>query len=121
MRTITQIIIDTPDAEKLASFYRTFFWILPEPVGADPKEKQTGWLLKFDGTTSLLLVQNAGDSGRAGRAQFTLSVGSEEEVDSLAASMVRGGASMVQAPRKTHGIYRCSFADPDGNLIFITA
>ncbi len=121
MRTITQIIIDTPDAEKLASFYRTFFWILPEPDVAGPGEKQSGWLLKFDGSTSLLLVQSAGGAGRAGRAQFALSVGSEQEVDGLAASMVRGGASMVQAPRKTHGLYRCSFADPDGNLIFITA
>lgn len=121
MKTISQIMIDTPDAKKLADFYRTFFWTMPESVGTDPTDGPICYLLKFDGSTSILLVQKSGKPARTGQTQITLSVGSEKELNSLAASLVRGGVAMMQAPRNIYGLYRCSFADPDGNLIFITA
>ena len=61
-------------------------------------------------------------SARLGYAHIALSLGSTEAVDATTARRAAAGVPVVSAPRRTgDGYYESVVADPDGNLVELTA
>lgn len=57
-----------------------------------------------------------------GLTHFAISVGSKEKVDSLTERIRENGYKVIGEPRTTgDGYYESVIADPEGNLIEITA
>lgn len=58
---------------------------------------------------------------RLGNAHLAISVGSEDNVDSLTARLQKDGYQLLSGPRRTgDGYYESCIAGPDGCLIEIT-
>lgn len=55
-------------------------------------------------------------------AHFAISVGCNQNVDSMAKRFAEDGIAILSNPRTTgDGYYECAVADPEGNYIEITA
>jgi len=67
-------------------------------------------------------LSDAAPAPAAGYAHLALSLGSERAVDALTARLRDAGVPVVSAPRRTgDGYYESVVADPDGNLVELTA
>ena len=65
---------------------------------------------------------SAADEPRSGYAHIALSLGSAEAVDALTARLAAAGVPVLSAARWTgDGFYESVVADPDGNVVELTA
>ncbi|MCI1956121.1 MAG: VOC family protein [Oscillospiraceae bacterium] len=128
MKAIHHIAIYTNHFDELAKFYKEYFYAVQD--GAEyynPDTHLKTCFLKFDGPVRLELMtkpdlaeQKSGPA-KTGITHFAFSVGSNAEVDSLAADLFKAGCRVISPPRVTgDGYYESCVADPDGNEIEIT-
>ena len=125
MKSISQIALYTNDIKRLTDFYRNYFLALKDGEYTDPKKGMKTCLLRFDSETRMEIIAMSGlaerEEGRSvGFAHLAFSMGSETEVDSMTAELVKGGAPLIQPPQKdSNGVYMSCVYDPDGNEIQI--
>lgn len=122
---IDHIAVWTRDIDRLAAFWQAHFGCEIGPLYASAR--QAGFQSRFvvlPGGGRLELMSSPAHegpevAGRIGLAHIALSLGGEAAVDAAAARMA---ACLVAAPRRTgDGYYEAVVADPDGNLIELTA
>lgn len=66
--------------------------------------------------------QREASAERPGWAHVALSLGSPEAVDALTARLAEAGVQVLSPPRRTgDGYYESVVADPDGNVVELTA
>jgi len=126
---LEHVAIWTHDLERLRAFYERHFGAR---VGARYESAtRAGFMSYFlefpDGGARLELMRvptlsDAAPAPAAGYAHLALSLGSERAVDALTARLRDAGVPVVSAPRRTgDGYYESVVADPDGNLVELTA
>lgn len=95
---------------------------------ANPKKNFSSYFLSFeDGGTRIEIMNIPGKDAPSSRgdlkgiAHFAISVGSKENVDSMAKMLRKDGFTILSDPRTTgDGYYECAVADPEGNYVEIT-
>jgi lactoylglutathione lyase len=144
MMRLEHIAIWTPDLQRLRTFYERYF----DARANDLYRSRTraGYSSHFmtlpdgGGRIELMTVADLASAGstpeetRAGRsgdvpgvggvgyAHLAISVGSRLAVEELTARMRADGVRVVSEPRETgDGYYEAVIADPDGNLVEISA
>lgn len=125
---IDHIAIWAEDIELLREFYMKYFNISCNDKYVNTKKNFSSYFLSFDedGGTCIEIMNIPGKDAPASRgdlkglAHFAISVGSKENVDSMAKRFEKDGFTILSAPRTTgDGYYECAIADPEGNYVEI--
>lgn len=126
---ICHIAIWTHDIARLERFYAKYFNARVAPHYRNPAKGFESVFLSFDQgakievmqTGSIQLVERAPGAQCTGLTHLALSLGSDSEVDALAARLQAAGYPIIDGPRRTgDGYYECVILDPDGNRIEIS-
>ncbi len=125
---IDHIAIWAEDLEVLRKFYMQYFDMSCSDLYANPKKNFSSYFLSFeDGGTRIEIMNIPGKDAPSSRgdlkgiAHFAISVGSKENVDSMAKILRKDGFTILSDPRTTgDGYYECAVADPEGNYVEIT-
>ena len=126
---IEHIAIWTNNLEELKSFYQTYFQARAGEKYMNPDKGFESYFLAFVSGARLELMRMPGipesrndiDDQFTGYIHLAISVGSEQEVDSLTARLRQDGYRVVGKPRRTgDGYYESVVLDPDGNRVEIT-
>jgi lactoylglutathione lyase len=127
---IEHIAVWTKDIEGLKSFYESVFGAIADEKYVNSKKRFGSYFLNFgDGSRLEIMTipdiletdSSALPNVHAGYAHIAISVGSQDEVDSLTASIKAQGFHVISEPRYTgDGYYESVILDPDGNPIEIT-
>lgn len=125
---IDHIAIWAEDLEVLRKFYMQYFDMSCSDLYANPKKNFSSYFLSFeDGVTRIEIMNIPGRDAPSSRgdlkgiAHFAISVGSKENVDSMAKMLRKDGFAILSDPRTTgDGYYECAVADPEGNYVEIT-
>lgn len=128
MMKIDHIAIWAADLELLRAFYMRYFDMECGEKYTNFKKKFSSYFLTFPGGGTRLEIMNIeGEKAQThsdnlkGLAHFAISVGSKENVDSMARRFREDGGTILSGPRTTgDGYYECAVADPEGNCIEIT-
>lgn len=127
---IEHIALWTDDIERCKRFYVTYFGAVAGAGYVNVKNGFESCFLSFtDGarievmkTTSLAPVAIEPGAQRMGLTHVAISVGSEQQVDTLTQRLKADGFHIPDGPRRTgDGYYESVVLDPDGNRIEITA
>lgn len=130
MARIDHIALWTEDIERLASFYAEHFGATVGPKYENPAKRfesrfltfQSGTRLELMKTSVLRPVKHAPGCQRMGMTHLAISLGSENRVDELTATLRKAGFVVEDAPRRTgDGYYESVVLDPDGNRLELTA
>jgi len=126
---IDHIAIWAEDLEMLREFYMKYFNMSCSDKYVNPRKNFSSYFLSFaDGGARIEIMNIPGKDTPSSRgdlkglAHFAISVGSKENVDSMAKRFEEDGFIILSAPRTTgDGYYECAVADPEGNYVEITA
>ena len=124
---IDHIAIWAEDIELLREFYMKYFNMSCNEKYVNTKKSFSSYFLSFeDGGTCIEIMNIPGKDAPASRgdlkglAHFAISVGSKENVDSMAKRFKEDCFTVLSAPRTTgDGYYECAIADPEGNYVEI--
>lgn len=142
--TIAHVALWVSDLEKMRMFYEKYFGARAGVKYENSKKRFESFFLSFDSGIRLELMkkdgvffreegdsQSAAFSGdadryvcpeRIGFAHIAFTVGSETAVDRLTAELEGQGVPVLSGPRRTgDGYYESVIADPEGNVVEITA
>lgn len=125
---VDHIAIWADDIELLRKFYMHYFNMSCGEKYVNPTKKFCSYFLSFEGEATRIELMNipgmVAPSSRGdlkGLAHFAISVGSKEDVDSMAIRLKGDGFVILSHPRTTgDGYYECAIADPEGNYVEIT-
>ena len=126
---IEHLAIWCKDLEALKDFYVKYFDAIPNKQYHNPKNQFSSYFLSFEKGPRLELMQmpdvphNLNDVMKqfTGLIHFAVSVGSEENVDTITEQFRKDGIRIVGEPRRTgDGYYESAVLDPEGNRIEIT-
>lgn len=126
---IEHIALWTEDIERLANFYAGYFGATVGPKYVNPAKGFESRFLTFQGGTRLELMRTSvlrplqaeRGSHRMGMTHLALSLGSENRVDELTATLRTAGFAIEDGPRRTgDGYYESVVLDPDGNRLELT-
>ena len=126
---IDHIAIWAEDIELLRKFYMRYFNMSCNDKYVNPGKNFSSYFLAFeDGGARIEIMNIPGKDALSNRddlkglAHFAISVGSKENVDSMANRFKEDGFTILSNPRTTgDGYYECAIADPEGNYVEITA
>lgn len=126
---IEHLAVWTRDLEGMRAFYERHFGARANARYESARQRGfASYFLTFpDGgarleVMALPALADAAASPAVGYAHLALSLGSREAVDALTARLAAEGVRVVSAPRQTgDGYYESVIADPDGNLVELTA
>jgi len=126
---IEHLAIWVNDLELMKEFYLRFFDLQSNEKYHNPKKNFSSYFLSFPTGARLELMHRTDISERVengdtklGITHFAISLGSNEKVDVLTNTIRDAGYKIVGEPRTTgDGYYESVIADPEGNLIEITA
>jgi lactoylglutathione lyase len=130
MMRIEHIALWTQDLERCMAFYAAYFGATPGARYVNAAKGFESCFLSFaDGarievmtTSKLAPLVIAPGLQRMGLTHLSISVGSEEMVDSLTKRLREDGFPIEDGPRRTgDGYYESVVLDPDGNRIEIAA
>jgi len=126
---IEHIALWTEDIDRLATFYKEYFGASIGPKYANPSKGFESRFLTFQDGARLELMQTSvprlmeRDSAvqRMGLTHLAFSLGSENRVDELTATLREAGFGVKDGPRRTgDGYYESVVIDPDGNRLELT-
>lgn len=129
MARIEHIALWTEDIERLASFYADYFGATVGPKYANPSKGfesrfltfQTGTRLELMKTSMLRPLKYEPGIHRMGMTHLAFSLGSENHVAELTATLRNAGFAVEDGPRRTgDGYYESVILDPDGNRLELT-
>ncbi len=118
------------DLDHMIKFYLEYFNAIPGEKYHNPVKNFTSCFVEFPSGSRIELMNNpdiSDDTGtkdrqRLGYIHIAISVGSEPAVDRLAERLRNDRYPILDGPRRTgDGYYECTFADPEGNRIELTA
>ena len=125
---IEHLALWTPHLEAMRAFYLEHFGCSANAKYVNPTSGFSSYFLTFPaGGARMELMCGPGSSvgaaaSRSGYAHFALSLGGEERVREFTDALRRKGVVVKSEPRRTgDGYYESVIADPDGNLIELTA
>lgn len=127
---IEHVAIWTADLERLRDFYERYFGAVSGLKYENPSQQFTSSFLSFPTGCRIELMRVPGllpgreptQEPAIGYAHLAVSVGSEQEVDSITARLRNDGFPVLDGPRRTgDGCYESVVLDPDGNRVEITA
>jgi lactoylglutathione lyase len=130
MPRIEHVALWTEDIDRLARFYTEYFGASIGPKYANSSKGFESRFLTFQGGARLELMKTSvlrpmeRDSGvnRVGLTHLAFSLGSENRVDELTATLRDAGFGVKDGPRRTgDGYYESVVNDPDGNRLELTA
>ena len=108
------------DLDRARAFYGRWFKATATSTYSSSKRDFQSCFLSFASGTRLELMASPGESPRL--AHLAVSVGSRAAVDRVVKEMEAAGVRIVSLPRLTgDGYYEAVIADPEGNLLEITA
>jgi lactoylglutathione lyase len=108
------------DLARVRAFYERWFQATAGPTYSSSKRDFQSCFLSLGSGARLELMVSSAEPPRP--AHLAVSVGSREAVDRLVQSMEAAGVSIISRPRITgDGYYEAVIADPEGNLLEITA
>lgn len=125
--TIAHLALWTSDLERLRSFYEDNFGCTAGPRYTNPTTGFSSYFLRFASGASLELMSRpelapAPPSPHLGYAHLALSLGGEDQVRLCTEQFAARGIPVLSPPRRTgDGYFESVVADPDGNLIELTA
>ena len=126
---IEHIALWTEDIERLARFYAQYFGASVGPKYSNPSKGFESRFLTFENgarfelmkTSTLRPVRYEPGIQRMGLTHLALSLGSENRVDELTATLREAGFVVADGPRRTgDGYYESVILDPDGNRLELT-
>jgi lactoylglutathione lyase len=126
---IEHIALWTEDIERLAKFYAEYFGAIVGPKYANPSKGfesrfltfQTGTRLELMKTSMFRPLRYEPGIQRMGMTHLAFSLGSENHVDELTATLRNAGFAVEDGPRRTgDGYYESVILDPDGNRLELT-
>jgi lactoylglutathione lyase len=126
---IEHIAMWTEDIERLAKFYAQYFGASVGPKYANRSKGFESQFLTFQNGARLELMKTSAlrplkyEPGihRMGLTHLALSLGSENRVDELTATLREAGCKVEDGPRRTgDGYYESVILDPDGNRLELT-
>lgn len=125
---IEHIAIWTENIELMKNFYQTYFGMSSSEKYENRSKKFTSYFLSFgEGKTRIELMSNPdildikGKGLLKGLAHFSISVGSEADVDKLTERLRTDNYTIEGEARRTgDGYYESIILDPEGNRIEIT-
>ncbi len=123
---IAHVALWAHDPDRVCGFYEAL-GAVRGPRYDNPAKGFRSYFLTWPGSDVRLEVMHRaglgeGDEGRAGWAHVALALGSEAEVDRLAAELRGRGVPVLDGPRRTgDGYYECVVSDPEGNRVELTA
>ena len=126
---IEHLAIWVNDLELMKEFYLQYFDLESNKKYYNPKKKFSSYFLSFSSGARIELMHRPDVSElienaelKLGLTHFAISLGSKEKVDILTNTIRNAGYKIVGEPRTTgDGYYESVIADPEGNLIEITA
>lgn len=126
---ISHVAIWAQDIELLRDFYCRHFGASAGPRYYNPAKEYSSYFLTFPGGGASLEIMNVpglvacGTSGISrGFCHMAISVGPPRLVDEFTGRLCAAGVTVVSPPRTTgDGFYESVIADPEGNLIELTA
>ena len=130
MPRIEHVALWTEDIARLARFYTEYFGASIGPKYANPSKGFESRFLTFQDGARLELMKPSvlhpmeRDSSvhRMGLTHLAFSLGSENRVDELTATLRAAGFGVKDGPRRTgDGYYESVVIDPDGNCLELTA
>ena len=126
---VEHVAVWTRDIERLRAFYVAWFGATPN--GRYESRRQHGfasYFLTFPGGGARLEVMqlpslaDGAPAPATGWAHVALSVGTRDDVESLAARMRDAGVRVISGPRETgDGYFEAAVEDPDGNVVEVMA
>jgi len=142
--TISHIAVWVANLEEMRLFYETWFGARSGAKYENSKKRFESYFLSFDSGIRIELMKKdgvafspCGDEScfsgaedcsrfvapeRVGYAHLAFSTGSEAAVDDLTKRLAAAGTPILSGPRRTgDGYYESVIADPEGNLVEITA
>jgi lactoylglutathione lyase len=125
---IEHVALWVSDLEGMREFYERHLGGRTGPLYRNERTGYRSYFLSFgDGPRLELMTRDALRQGvqgepTCGYAHVALCVGSREDVDALARTLLAAGIAIASAPRTTgDGYYEAVVLDPEGNRIEITA
>lgn len=124
---INHIGLYVHDLEGAKAFFEKYFGAKAGSMYHNRKTNFKSFMLSFDGGARLEIMTRPGlieapkERLRTGFIHLSLSVGSKEQVDALAARLAADGYDVIDGPRTTgDGYYECCVVGVEDNLIEIT-
>lgn len=127
---IEHVAIWCRNLEKLREFYESHFGAKASRIYKNEAKGFESYFLDFESGARLELMRSPSIPGTTndpykqftGLIHLAISVGSEERVDRLTATLAQAGHPVVDGPRRTgDGYYESVVLDPENNRIEITA
>lgn len=123
---ITHVALWTNQLETMKAFYEAHFAATSNEKYVNPAKNFASYFLTFASGAKLKLMQQPGkavsEQPSLGYAHIAISLGSPENVDRKTKELEQAGYSRLDGPRTTgDGYYESTFADPDGNVLELTA
>lgn len=121
MPTLEHVALWTDDLERLREWYERWLGGRASARYDNPATGFASYFVEFDGSARLELMQRAGEVPGL-RAHVAFALGSRQRVDELTERLQVAGVPVLGGPRTTgDGYYESVVADPDGNLVELTA
>ena len=126
---IEHLALWTDDIDRCVRFYTTYFNATAGDRYVNAAKGFESCFLSFSDGARLEVMRTAmlspsvlpHGAQRMGLTHFAISVGSEQEVDTLTQRLKDDGYPLLDGPRRTgDGYYESVVLDPDGNRIEIT-
>ena len=126
---IEHVAIWTYELERLKAFYMKHFNAVAGEKYVNSKKGFQSYFLSFDSGSRLEIMEmpgiipsvNSSTQQSIGLIHLAISVGTQEQVDTLTERLRKEGYNVVGEPRRTgDGYYESVVLDPDGNRIEIT-
>jgi lactoylglutathione lyase len=126
---IDHVALWTEDIDRLARFYAEYFGATVGLKYANPSKGFESRFLTFQSGTRLELMKTSvlrplkyePGMHRMGLTHLAFSLGSENRVDELTATLREAGFAVKDRPRRTgDGYYESVILDPDGNRLELT-
>lgn len=124
---IEHVALWTADLERSRAFYQTYFGATAGDRYESARRPFSSYFLRFASGARLELmaapdVTEGSAKPLLGFAHIAMSVGGTDAVDALTRRLEGDGHRVLSQPRTTgDGYYESTVADPDGNVVEITA
>ncbi len=115
------------DLDTVAAFYAQYFGARVGDRYQNPRKGFASRFLDFGAGARLELmtrvdVNAAAPAEQLGLAHLAIVIGTEADVDAMAARLRADGVAILDGPRRTgDGYYECVARDPEGNRVEIAA
>ncbi|MDZ7619884.1 MAG: VOC family protein [Patescibacteria group bacterium] len=126
---IEHVAVYVTDLERLRAFYERYFGVEASAKYVNEAKQFASYFLRFPNGARLEIMSKASvvatpfapGAERPGWIHVAISVGSEQQVDALTATLAKDGYTVLDGPRWTgDGCYESAVLDPEGNRLELT-